>query len=124
MSVAARVVLGFVFLVSGAAKLADRTWPQSAAVFGVPARAARLLPVLELAVGAALVPGLGGAWVVGAAAALLVGFTAVIVARLVSDGDRPVCACFGAWSARPISWRTVARNVGLLGLAALAVLEV
>lgn len=123
MSVAARIVLGLVFLVSGATKLADRTWPSSAAAFGVPGWAARLLPMVELVVGALLVPGLGGAGVVGVAAALLVAFTAVIVVRLLADGDRPVCACFGAWSARPISWRTVARNVGLLALALVAVID-
>lgn len=124
MSVAARVVLGLVFLVSGATKLVDRTWPRSAAAFGVPVWAARALPAVELTVGAGLVPGLGGAWLVAAAAALLLVFTVVIVVRLRSDGDRPVCACFGAWSARPISWRTVARNVGLLAVATLAVLDV
>ncbi|MEO1063145.1 MAG: DoxX family protein [Actinomycetota bacterium] len=123
MSLAARVVLGLVFLVSGATKLVDRTWPQSAAAFGVPTWAARALPVVELVVGAALVPGIGGPWLVAAAAALLVAFTAVIVVRLSADDDRPVCACFGAWSARPISWWTVARNAGLLAIAALAVAD-
>ncbi len=123
MSVAARIALGLVFLVSGASKLAERTWPSSAAAFGVPRWAARLLPIVELVVGALLVPGLGGAWVVGVAAALLVAFTAVIVLRLLADGDRPVCACFGAWSTRPISWRTVARNAGLLALAVVAAID-
>ncbi|MEM8902156.1 MAG: MauE/DoxX family redox-associated membrane protein [Actinomycetota bacterium] len=121
MGLTARIVLGLVFLVSGATKLVDRDWPRSAAAFGVPAPMARLLPVVELALGAALVPGLGGTWAVVAAAGLLVAFTVVIAVRLVGGDDRPECACFGAWSSRPISWRTVGRNGGLLVIAGVAV---
>ena len=123
MGLAARIVLGLVFLVSGATKFADRNWPSSAAAFGVPGWAARLLPVVELVVGALLVPGLGGSWVVAVAGMLLLAFTAVIVVRLLVGDDRPVCACFGAWSATPISWRIVARNALLGGLVLLALID-
>ncbi|MGZ6987202.1 MAG: MauE/DoxX family redox-associated membrane protein, partial [Ilumatobacteraceae bacterium] len=51
------------------------------------------------------------------AAALLVSFTTLLVLRM-AQGRRPPCACFGAWTAKPIGWRNVVRNAVLLGLAA------
>lgn len=117
MELVARIVLGGVFLVSGATKLVDRTWPDSAKAFGLPRVGARLLPPVELVLGALVVVDLGGSVPVVAAAALLVGFTVAIVVLLARDGEAPACACFGAWSRRPISVRTIGRNLGLLAVA-------
>ena len=54
-----------------------------------------------------------------AAAALLGAFTVLLVVRL-AQGRRPPCACFGAWSTRPVGFGSVARNVVLIALALLA----
>ncbi len=48
-------------------------------------------------------------------------FTALIVARL-REGKRPACACFGAWSAKPIGAGNVVRNGVLMAVAAVAAL--
>ena len=56
-----------------------------------------------------------------AAIVVLVAFTALIVARLAA-GQRPPCACYGAWSSRPIGPGHVARNVAMIGLAAVVLL--
>lgn len=114
------MLLGAVFLVSGAAKLADRQWPASARAFGVAEPIARAVPPVELVLGAALVAGLGGPWPALVGAGLLVVFTIAIVLVLRRDGDAPACACFGGWSRRPVSGRTVLRNVALLVVALVA----
>ncbi|MEM9608280.1 MAG: MauE/DoxX family redox-associated membrane protein [Actinomycetota bacterium] len=114
----ARIVLGGVFLLSGATKLVDRSWPESASAFGLPRLGALALPPVELVVGALIVVGIGGAGPVLVGAGLLVGFTAAILVLLARGGEAPACACFGAWSRRPISGRTVGRNVVLLAVAA------
>ena len=56
----------------------------------------------------------------GLVALLLLGsFTALIVRRL-AEGKRPPCACFGAWSAKPLGAGHVVRNGALIVLAVLA----
>jgi hypothetical protein len=114
----AGVLAGLAFVVAGASKLADPSWPAQAAGLGAPRPVAAVLPFVEIAVGAPTAVGLGGPWPPLAAAALLVAFSALLVVRLRS-GRRPPCACFGRWSARPIGWGHVARNAVLL-VAALA----
>ena len=79
---------------------------------------ARLVPIAELVVAAALV-----AWPpIGAvlAGALLLAFTVVLV-RAVRRGVTVGCACFGGAAWRPVSIREIARNIGLLVLAGIAV---
>ncbi len=121
IDVAARVALGVVFAAAGATKVVDRTWPGTAARFGLARVPARLVPPVELVLGALLVAGIGGAAPTVAAIALLGGFTIGLL-RVLRRGEHPPCACFGGWSRRPSSWRTVARNVGLgvLGVVALS----
>lgn len=114
------MALGLSFLWSGAAKLADRGWPGAARAFGVTPSLAALVAPVELLLGAALVTGFAARGAAVAGLMLLVAYT-VLIARLLRSGDEaPPCACFGSWSARPVSGRTVARNVALAGLAALA----
>ena len=117
----AGIVLGIVLLVSGAAKRADRGWPDDAAAFGAPGWTIPVLPWFELVLGAVLITGIARPLAAALAAVVLIAFTTLLVANLVR-GRRVPCACFGARSGRPIGAWSVARNVGLLGLAAVAIL--
>jgi uncharacterized membrane protein YphA (DoxX/SURF4 family) len=119
--VAARVVVGLVLLLAGALKARDKTWPASAARFGLPRPGAVALPWLEVVLGALLVAQIGGRLTALAAAALLAGFTAAVAAHVARHDEVP-CACFGALSSAPVSGRTLARNVVLVALAAVGAL--
>jgi uncharacterized membrane protein YphA (DoxX/SURF4 family) len=116
----AGVVLGAVLLLSGAAKLAaGPRWAAQAEALGSPAVAVPVLPWLEIGLGALLASGVWRPVVAVAAAALLASFTVLLVVRLV-QGRRPPCACFGAWSTRPVGLGSVTRNVVLIALALVA----
>jgi thiol-disulfide isomerase/thioredoxin len=124
VALVARLLLAAVFVAAGAAKLADRFGTRRALrAFGVPsglvAMASIALPLAELAVAALLLP--ASTAVVGALAALalLAVFTTAIVVSLLR-GRTPECRCFGQLHAKPTSWATVGRNVGLLALAVVA----
>ena len=120
MVFAARVVLGAVFVASGALKARDPAWPASARAFGAPSWSVPALPWVELVVGALVAAQFR--WAALAALALLGAFTWLIVVHVVRNDDVP-CACFGrSSSARPVSWWHVARNVVLAGLAVVALL--
>lgn len=120
MAVVAGVVLGAVLLLSGAAKLAaGPRWAAQAEALGAPAIAVPVLPWLELGLGALLITGVWRPVVAVLAAALVASFTVLLMLRLV-QGRRPPCACFGAWSTRPVGFGSVARNVVLIALALLA----
>ena len=117
---AARVVLGAVFVASGALKVRDAAWPRAARTFGAPAWSVRMLPWVELGLGALVAAQFPFAAV--GALALLAAFSWLIVVHL-RRGDGVPCACFGsASSARPVSWWHLARNVVLAGLAVVALL--
>ena len=79
---------------------------------------ARVVPVGELAVAAALVasPRIGGAAALGTLAGMSV-FLGVVIGR----GQDVPCACFGATRVRPIDVRDLVRNIALMALAALAI---
>ena len=116
----ASVLVGLAFLVAGGSKVAaGPSWPAQAIDLGAPAIAIPILPWVELVVGAALVLQLARPVAAIAAIALLIGFTGLIALRL-SQGRRPACACFGAWSAKPIGASHLLRNGVLLALAVLA----
>ena len=118
MIVAASVVLGLVFLLAGMLKMsAPQNWRTQSSGLGVPRPVATVVPFLELVIGALLVAQIARRPVALVAAALLVGFTTLLVVRLV-HGQHPPCACFGAWTAKPIGWSNVVRNVALFALAA------
>ena len=115
----AAVALGVAFVVAGASKLAAReSWPVQARGLGAPRWTIPVVPWVEMVVGALLIAQFrrGAAF---AAGVLLVVFTVMIVTRLRA-GERPACACFGAWSAKPIGIGHIVRNAALLALAALA----
>jgi uncharacterized membrane protein YphA (DoxX/SURF4 family) len=118
--VVAAIALGLAFLVAGGSKLAAReSWASQARGLEAPSWSIPLVPWVELVLGAALVAQLGRRAMAVGAAALLVSFTVLIAARL-REGKRPPCACFGAWSARPIGIGHVVRNAVLLSLALVA----
>lgn len=120
VSLVASIVVGVAFLVAGGSKLAaGPAWPAQASALGAPAVAAPVLPWVELAIGSALVLQLGQPIAAIAASLLLVAFTGLIALRL-SQGRRPTCACFGAWSAKPIGASHLLRNAALLVLAGLS----
>lgn len=121
MATIASVLLGVAFLVAGGSKLAaGPSWPEQAHGLGAPTLAVPVLPWLELALGAVLVVQLEPVAAGTSSLVLLGAFTALIVRRL-AQGRHPPCACFGAWSAKPLGWGHVARN---LALAALAVVTI
>lgn len=110
-------LLGAVFVVSAVAKLIDvARWRAHANGLGVPRLVADVVPWVELVVGALVAVAVFEPVPAVAALVMLVAFTIVIVLNLRA-GRRPPCACFGAWSATPISWRHVARNVVFIALA-------
>lgn len=116
-----RLGLAIVFLVAGAAKLLDLPGSRRAVVqFGVPERLAGvlgpLLPVLELAVGVALVPVASARFGAIGAAALLACFIAAI-GNALARGRAPDCHCFGQLHSAPAGWRTLVRNLALLAVA-------
>lgn len=118
----ASIALGMVFLVSGGSKLAaGPEWPQQAAGLGAPSVVVPVLPWLEIVLGAVLVMQLAPVAAAVAAIVVLVAFTALIVRRL-AEGRHPPCACFGAWSSKPLGAGHVVRNAGfvLLGVLALS----
>lgn len=122
VSLVASIVLGAAFVVAGASKLAaGRSWPEQARELGAPAWSVGVVPWLEIVLGAALVAQLAPRPAAVVAFGLLAVFTVLIGVRL-REGRRPPCACFGAWSAKPLGPGHVVRNVGLMALAVLAAL--
>ena len=116
----AALVLGAVFVVAAVSKMvAGTTWVAQARELGAPTPVATVLPGVELVIGALLIAGIGGPLPALAAAALLVAFS-VTIARQLVDGRHPPCACFGAWSQRPLGEGHLVRNAGLFVLALLA----
>ena len=114
--------LGVMFVVSGLFKLADGpAWPRQAADMGVRRGLALVVPWFELVLGVALVSTLLSPWAEVVATLTLGVFTILIVQRLL-DGSRPPCACFGSRSNRPLGRGHLARNIGLLAVAAIALI--
>lgn len=114
-------VLGAAFVLAGASKLAAGAgWPAAARAMGAPSAVVPFVPWFELAVGAAVVVRVGEPLPELMAVVLLVAFSALIALRL-SRGEHPVCACFGAWSARPLGPGHLVRNAVLLAVAVAAV---
>jgi len=116
LAIACRFALGTIFLLSGAAKLANRNeFEQVVSEYrAVPesmSRAvARVIPPTETALGVCLLLGALVRPAAFVAAALLVAFTVAIALNLVR-GRRIACGCFGTISSREVSWFAVARNV-------------
>ncbi len=118
----ASFVLGAVFLLSATTKLADlRRWNTQSAALGVPVHLAMPVPFVEITLAALLVARVAPRVVPWLAIAVLVGFTAFLVRR-IRQGQRPPCACFGAFSSKPIGWGHVARNALFIAVGVVAAL--
>lgn len=116
----ASVALGAVLVVAGGAKLRlGRTWNAQAAELGAPALVAPIVPWFELAVGALLIVQVAPVVFATVAIVVLSSFTVLIVVNL-RRGRRPVCACFGSLSSRPLGWSHVVRNAAFVVLGVLA----
>lgn len=114
-------MLAVVFLLAGIAKIIDPLGTRTALRdFGVPgflcSPVVLLLPLLELAVGVALIP-TALAWygAVGALALLAIFLLAVAVA--MARGRKPDCHCFGQIHSAPVGTSTLIRNIVLAGFA-------
>ena len=122
LGVIASVILGAVMCVAGGSKIAmGNRWPVEAQALGAPKLIAPIVPWCEIALGALLVVQLKPEVIGALSLALLVAFTLLIV-RQLQKGHRPVCACFGSWSSKPLSWQHVARNVGFIALAVITMI--
>lgn len=120
VAVVASVVIGVVFLVAGASKLAaGEQWFANAADLGAPRFVARVLPWIELVTGAALAFRLAVPVPAIVAALMLIAFSVLIVVRM-RDAERPSCACFGQWSASEVGRGHLIRNGVLLVITAVA----
>ena len=116
----AAVLVGLVFVVAGASKLAaGERWPAQARDLGAPAWVATLLPWTELVVGALLIVQLFVPWPAVVAMVMLLGFSILLALRM-RDADRPSCACFGQWSDSEIGVGHLVRNGVFFALAVLA----
>jgi hypothetical protein len=121
LGVIASVILGGVMCVAGGSKIAmGNRWPVEAQALGAPKSIAPIVPWIEIALGALLIVQLKPEVVGALSVALLVAFTLLIM-RQLQIGHRPVCACFGSWSSKPLSWQHVARNVGFIALAVITI---
>ena len=121
LGVIASVILGGVMCVAGGSKIAmGNRWPVEAQALGAPKALAPIVPWCEIALGALLIVQLKPEVVGALSVALLVAFTLLIM-RQLQKGERPVCACFGSWSSKPLSWQHVARNVGFIALAVITI---
>ncbi|MET0908849.1 MAG: MauE/DoxX family redox-associated membrane protein [Ilumatobacteraceae bacterium] len=122
VAVVASIVLGVAFVVAGGSKIAaGPSWPTQARGLGAPDWTVPFVPWVEIVVGAALIAQFLRPWPAVVALALLIAFTALI-GRALAQGRHPPCACFGAWSAKPIGPGHLVRNGALIVLAALSML--
>jgi len=118
VGVISAVVVGLVVVWAGAAKLVSgETWRSTVDAPGVPRLVLLALPFVEIALGSLTVVRLWVPAVPMALAGVLLVFTGWILVMMRRDVV-PICACFGSRSVQPVGWRHVARNAGLVALAA------
>ena len=114
------VALGLVMCAAGVSKIRlGSAWLAQGRELGAPAAVLPAVPWFEIGVGALLIAQVATPVVAIVALITLQLFTLLIVANL-GRGRRPPCACFGAWSAKPLGWGHVARNIVFMVLAGLA----
>ena len=106
---------------AGASKIASgQRWPIDAVALGTPDVLVPIVPWFEILLGALLVAHIAPV-ITGMIALLLLAVLTFLIVRQLRLGHRPVCACFGAWSSRPLGPEHVVRNVILMALAILTV---
>jgi uncharacterized membrane protein YphA (DoxX/SURF4 family) len=118
--VVAAVVVAAVFLLAAITKLArPAAWRVQSADLGVPRPVAAIVPSGEAVIGALLLVQFHRQLVAWCAVGVLVAFTLLLLVRL-AQGRRPPCACFGSWSATPISPASIVRNLVFIAVAVAA----
>ncbi|MGI8711631.1 MAG: MauE/DoxX family redox-associated membrane protein [Solirubrobacteraceae bacterium] len=122
MLLAARLALAAVYLMAAVGKLTDRGGSRLAVErFGIPEALSGVvgvgLPLVELAIAVGLIVVASAAWAAVGAAVLLVIFC-LAIARSLARGEAPDCHCFGSVGSAPVGRATLARNAGLIALAA------
>jgi hypothetical protein len=119
----ARLLVGFVFVLAGVAKLRDRLgFLRAVDRYHLLPRSlvgpfAAALPWAEVATGSALAAGVATPLSAGAITALLIGFALAMTVNLVRGRDID-CGCAGATGGTTISWWLVARNSALAVITA------
>ena len=82
-----------------------------------------LIAPVEIVLGASLAAGVAEPWPTWLALGLLAAFTVALLRVLRRPiAERPACACFGRWSAKPVGAGSLLRNAVLAGLAVVALL--
>ncbi len=121
LAVVASVLLGLAFVVAGGSKVAaGPAWPEQARGLGAPSFVIPVVPWFEIGLGAVLIVQLAPVAAGVVALATLLVFTGLIARRL-AQGRHPPCACFGAWSAKPLGPGHLVRNGVLIVLAVVTV---
>jgi uncharacterized membrane protein YphA (DoxX/SURF4 family) len=121
LAVVASVLLGLAFVVAGGSKVAaGAAWPEQARGLGAPSFVIPVVPWFEIVLGAILIVQLAPVAAGVVALATLLVFTGLIVRRL-AQGRHPPCACFGAWSAKPLGPGHLVRNGVLILLAVVTI---
>ena len=121
LALVASILLGIAFLVAGGSKIAaGDAWPAQARGLGAPTFVIPVLPWFEILLGAVLVVQLAPIPVAVVALIALAAFTGLIVRRL-AQGEHPPCACFGAWSTKPLGPGHLVRNGVLMLLAVIII---
>ncbi|MFZ9853267.1 MAG: MauE/DoxX family redox-associated membrane protein [Ilumatobacteraceae bacterium] len=114
------IALGLVMCAAGASKIRmGKAWIAQGRELGAPPAVLPIVPWIEIAIGALLIAQVATAVVAIFALVVLQLFTLLLIVNL-GRGHRPPCACFGAWSAKPLGWGHVARNVVFMVFAVLA----
>jgi uncharacterized membrane protein YphA (DoxX/SURF4 family) len=121
LAVVASVLLGLSFVVAGGSKVAaGQAWPEQARGLGAPSFVIPVVPWFEIVLGAILIVQLAPLAAGVVALATLLVFTGLIARRL-AQGQHPPCACFGAWSAKPLGPGHLVRNGVLIVLAVVTI---
>lgn len=121
----ARLLLALVFAIASTGKLFNVDGARkSMAAFGIPGPVvspmARLLPLAELLLAAALIPVTSAWWAAIGVFIMLLLFIGAIGINL-AKGKRPDCHCFGQLHASPVGWKTIVRNSALALVAAFVI---
>lgn len=109
--------IGVVFLFAGISKFVSRDeWQMVVNEVHVHPAILRLVPIAEVLLGVLSTARIATPIVPLVIAALLVVFSGWVLSALRRD-VAPRCMCFGSRSQRPVSFRTLVRNVVLLVVA-------
>lgn len=101
---------------AGANKItAWKQWRDNAARQHLWTAVAFVVPMLELALGAALIVLQPAPETLGLATLLLVVFTSFLAMQVLAKSEVP-CACFGARSNKPPTGRDVLRNLSMIAV--------